>query len=377
LGRSPTLSEGLGVGGQRETGLSLERIQTALKRQHKIILAYWLGLDESYLWLISPSQVKPFRLPPEVEIEKKLEDYNRAIHEDEHPERSAAGKELYDMLVGPAKAFIADGDGIVVVPHRKLENFNFETLIVPGPSPHYWIDDVHVQNVSFLGALISPRTSPSRDVTKELLVVGAPVLADKRFPVLKQAAPEMERVVSHFPAGRATVIAGKDATPHAYLASHPAQFRRLHFVTHGTSSTVLENPLDSAIILSPSEGRDASAADQRDSYMLYGKDIINTPLHADLVTVSACYGVGREYSGEGMVGLAWAFMRAGAHQVVAALWEVDDASTPQLMDDFYGELSKGKSAAEALRTAKRKMLHTGGRNSRPYYWASLQLYTGS
>ena len=69
-------------------------------------------------------------------------------------------------------------------------------------------------------------------------------------------------------------------------------------------------------------------------------------------------------------------MRVGAHQVVAALWEVDDAANADLMDQFYGELTKGKSAAEALRDGKLAMLHSKGPRRRPYYWASLQLYTG-
>jgi len=66
------------------------------------------------------------------------------------------------------------------------------------------------------------------------------------------------------------------------------------------------------------------------------RDIVQHPLHADLVMISACYGGGeRAYSGEGLVGLAWAFLRAGAHNVIAGLWPVTDASTEQLMDRFY------------------------------------------
>ena len=60
------------------------------------------------------------------------------------------------------------------------------------------------------------------------------------------------------------------------------------------------------------------------------------------MTISACYGAGtRAYTGEGLVGLSWAFLRAGAHNVVAALWEVDDASTPQLMGAMYRKLREG------------------------------------
>jgi CHAT domain-containing protein len=210
-----------------------------------------------------------------------------------------------------------------------------------------------------------------------MLLVGSPILADKRYPVLKQASVELDKVAGHFAAAQKLVIAGKDATPQAYLASNPGRFRLLHFATHGTSNTVLEDPLDTAIVLSPAQGSPSSAAEGEPTYLLSGKDILKAPLHADLVVISACYGLGREYSGEGLVGLEWAFMRAGAHQVIAAHWEVDDASGPQIMDDFYGAYTKNTSTVEALRDAKLKMLHSAGVHRHPYYWASLQLYTGS
>ncbi len=42
------------------------------------------------------------------------------------------------------------------------------------------------------------------------------------------------------------------------------------------------------------------------------------------------------------MGLSWVFLRAGAPNVIGALWEVSDGSTPQLMDAFYRELFRGK-----------------------------------
>ncbi|HZD96431.1 MAG TPA: CHAT domain-containing protein, partial [Candidatus Sulfotelmatobacter sp.] len=64
------------------------------------------------------------------------------------------------------------------------------------------------------------------------------------------------------------------------------------------------------------------------------------------------------------------------HQVVAALWEVGDSTMPKLMDHFYSELGSGKSPPEALRAAKLDILRSKDFHKRPYYWASLQLYTG-
>jgi CHAT domain-containing protein len=92
------------------------------------------------------------------------------------------------------------------------------------------------------------------------------------------------------------------------------------------------------------------------------------------VTVSACYSAGEPpYSSEGLVGLSWAFLRAGARNVIAALWDASDASTEQLMDKFYDELEKGAPPDAALRAAKLSLLHNRDFQN-PFYWAPFQLY---
>jgi CHAT domain-containing protein len=82
-----------------------------------------------------------------------------------------------------------------------------------------------------------------------------------------------------------------------------------------------------------------------------------------------------------LVGLSWAFVRAGAHNVIAALWEVSNApSTSELMDSFYKGLSRGQDPASALRDAKLSFLHSSNSRAvfkKPYYWAPFQLYAGS
>ncbi len=102
------------------------------------------------------------------------------------------------------------------------------------------------------------------------------------------------------------------------------------------------------------------------------------PLHARLVTISSCYGSGlRAYAGEGLVGLSWAFLRAGAHNVIGALWEVNDASTPLLMDRLYAGLEAGSTPDDALRAAKLSLIHSPAVYRKPLYWGGFQLYTGS
>jgi CHAT domain-containing protein len=181
----------------------------------------------------------------------------------------------------------------------------------------------------------------------------------------------MKQVKKYFPGAQTRVLEGEHATPAAFLKNNPERFSYLHFVTHGTASHT--RPLESAVILS----KESSS----DTYKLYARDIVQHRLGADLVTISACNGAGtRAYSGEGLVGLSWAFLRAGAHNVIGALWEVSDASTPQLMDALYSGLSQGKDPATALRDAKLSLLHSADSSSvfkKPFYWAPFQLYAGS
>ena len=124
------------------------------------------------------------------------------------------------------------------------------------------------------------------------------------------ASSEMQQIQQQVGTRNATVFSREHATPAAYLDAGPQQFAYIHFVAHGVASRI--DPLDSAIILS----RSSSA---EDSFKLHARDIIQHPIRADLVTISACYGSGaRSFAGEGPVGLAWAFLRAGAHNVIGA-----------------------------------------------------------
>ena len=94
--------------------------------------------------------------------------------------------------------------------------------------------------------------------------------------------------------------------------------------------------------------------------------------------MSACRSAGeRTYSGEGLVGFAWAFLRAGAQRVIAGLWDVDDRSTAELMDALYARLSAGDAPARALRDAKLSLLRRGDNFAKPYYWAPFQMFTVS
>ncbi len=373
--------------------------QQVARQDGSTILFYWLGEKQSYLWAITRQKTSLFFLPPESEIKAAVQRYGKALvgPQDVLDTANEDGRWLYHTLISPAHAMLAAQPSgakahlicrscgtaeavpfpgsasveaspkVVIVPDSSLNSLNFETLLVSEPKLHYWIEDATITNVSSLRLLSA--THKIGKNTPNLLIMGDAVSPSTDYPNLPKAAVEMDSIEKHFAPSQQQVFKREHASPPAYLASKPEQFSYIHFVAHGTASRL--SPLDSAIVLSK-----ATAAD--DSFKLYARDIVQHPLHAELVTISTCYGQGtRAFSGEGMVGLSWAFLRAGAHNVIGALWEVSDISTPQLMDQLYRELKKERTPDAALRSAKLSLLRSDSAFRRPFYWAPFQLYAGS
>jgi CHAT domain-containing protein len=372
--RGRTLAEGLGFL-QPATTFKPDPLhaQAIAARVGSTILFYWLGEKQSYLWAITPRKTALFTLPPKSQIDPIVQRYRTALANQQEflPTADADGRALYQILVAPAQALLPRNSKVVIIPDGSLNTLNFETLLVAGPdassAPHYWIEDATIADASSLRLLAAAR-APSKHASS-LLLLGNAISPNPDYPELQKASVEMESIEKHFSAARQQTFAREKATPASYLANKPQQFSYIHFVAHGTASRA--SPLDSAIVLS-------RASKEDDSFKLYARDIIHSPLRADLVTISTCYGAGaRAYSGEGLVGLSWAFLRAGAHNVIGALWEVSDVSTPELMDQLYGELTKGKNPDAALRDAKLSLLRSGNSFRKPFYWAPFQLYTGS
>ena len=104
------------------------------------------------------------------------------------------------------------------------------------------------------------------------------------------------------------------------------------------------------------------------------RDMYNLHLSAELVVLSACdTALGKDIEGEGLVGIAHAFISAGSKSVVASLWKVDDRATAALMAEFYrAMLRDGLPPAAALRTAKEK-IRQQKMWSAPYFWAGFVL----
>jgi len=383
--RARTLAQGLGGAECKDKTFAPVALNpTAVaKKAGATILYYWLGEKQSYLWAITPDKVTMFTLPAEGKINPLVERYREVLRGSQDPleeglRANRTGVALYSMLLAPAEEVIRAGARrpVMILADGALSELNFETLVVPGNADgekaHYWIEDETVISAPSLAMLATAK--PVRGDSKRLLLLGDAVSPDKDFPELPFAAQEMKEIEKHFVAGDEAVFARQQATSAAYLTSGPRQYAYIHFVTHGLASRA--DPLDSAIILSRAPRGALGKTVDEGSFKLYAREIMKLPIDARLVTISACNGSGaRRFVGEGLVGLSWAFLKAGAHNAIGALWEVSDASTPRLMDTLYQGLGEGQTPAEALRRAKLGLLHSTGNYRKPFYWAPFQLYT--
>jgi CHAT domain-containing protein len=190
---------------------------------------------------------------------------------------------------------------------------------------------------------------------------------------LAHARSEVLSIARLFPPDRRQVRLGGAATESGFKKEDLAQYRILHLATHGLIDD--SAPGRSGLLLAPGDGTEDG--------LLQGTEILNLKLDADMVVLSACgSGLGTLVRGEGLVGLSRAFFYAGTRSLVVSLWNVDDASTAEVMKAFYRRLSRGPSRgpspglsrAEALREAKRDLLRSDRPlYHHPYYWAPLVL----
>ena len=68
--------------------------------------------------------------------------------------------------------------------------------------------------------------------------------------------------------------------------------------------------------------------------------------------------------------LIHALFAAGVPRVIASQWNVDSASTSQLMQSFYRSLGKNRTVPEAMFDARNEMIR---KTPHPYYWAGFSV----
>ncbi|PFX30439.1 Tetratricopeptide repeat protein 28 [Stylophora pistillata] len=138
----------------------------------------------------------------------------------------------------------------------------------------------------------------------------------------------------------------------------------VHIASHGKMET-------GEILLAPNTTRENTQPQEMD-YLMTMKDVLQAGLRAQLVVLSCCHTARGEVMAEGVVGIARAFLGAGARSVVVTLWAIEDEATLEFMSFFYDALTKGKRASEALNEAM-KCLRESGNFKDVKQWAPFVL----
>jgi CHAT domain-containing protein len=330
-----------------------------------------------------------FQLPPAAEMAMFVDMLTDAEALALPARMRALGREACSKLLGPVLDKIR-GKNLVIIPGGDLGQFPFQLLVEPGQdryliescgiryAPSFTVLDLQrrwFQNARrprpervlwALGDPIYESTDARLNTGKNLTLSGGEAVHDYRLPRLKNSRAEVQSLALLFGPKTATVLlderASEAAVKAASVSGELRQHRYVHFASHAILG--LDDGKQPALVLS------LVGNDQEDG-ILQLDEITNLKLNADLVVLSACQtGKGRLHNGEGVRGLARAFLYAGSKGVVCSLWSVDDQETANLMVDFYRHLQKGRSAPEALREAQLAMIRAG---KAPLYWAPFVL----
>ncbi|MBO0719277.1 MAG: CHAT domain-containing protein [Blastocatellia bacterium] len=207
----------------------------------------------------------------------------------------------------------------------------------------------------------------SLQMTRSAFETGA-TGADARFSRLLNTRREAAAILALVPSRQRKQALDFQASRPTALNHDLANYRIIHFATHGLLNNL--HPALSGIVLSLVD----EEGNPQDGFLRL-QDIYNLKLPAELVVLSACQtGLGKEIKGEGLIGLTRGFMYAGTPRVVASLWKVDDRATSELMKGFYqGMLGPERlRPAAALRQAQLRIWRENQWRA-PYYWAAFLL----
>ena len=258
--------------------------------------------------------------------------------------KKEALKELYNTFIDPIAALL-HGDEITIVPDGPLAFVPFSALI--NQHSRYLSETLRIRLIPSLTSLKLTAECPEgyHSKTGALLVgdprVGVQVIINGKctdLPPLPWAKEEVEMIGAIL---NTKPLTGKSATKAAVLRRINS-VALVHIAAHGLPGT-------GEIILSP------DPASKPGDILLTMKDILDSNLRARLVVLSCCHSGRGEVKAEGVVGIARAFLGAGARSVVVTLWAIDDKATKEFMKHFYKHLSEGQCVSKCLHQARKHL----------------------
>ncbi|OQX80859.1 MAG: hypothetical protein B6D61_01425 [Bacteroidetes bacterium 4484_249] len=286
---------------------------------------------------------------------------------------NSVGYKLFSLIFRPLEDYISKEE-LIVIPSQYISMIPFDALPIElTENPKRMIESYTIWNefsiLSFLHddkpenkknnvLAVAPRFNKQQKQAIALLTK-----RDTGLINLPGAKTECENIGNIF---NTKILYGTNATRSEFEAYCP-DYEIIHLSTHAIPDK--DNKETIRLVFS-----DYQETNKEGSIDMY--EILNLPLHADLVVLSACKtGVGEMSKGEGNMNLAWAFNKAGAKSVLVSLWDANDYASSVIMPKFYKYLSKGFTKPQALRKAKLDFIRSSDEVTlSPYFWAGFEYW---
>ena len=291
----------------------------------------------------------------------------RSVRPKSHPScfETKSLQTFYNVVIDPIRDLL-HSDEVVIVPQGPLCLAPYAALM--DLKSNYLCETFKIRLLPSLYSLRLIQNCPADWHSKTgALLVGDPwvqevpvVYGKKPLEQLEWAEKEVQMIgeILH-----TVPLVGKQATKDEIL-TRISSVALVHIAAHGNMET-------GEIALAPNTTRSSPIPDKED-YLLTMKDVLKAKIRARLVVLSCCHSAWGEVKSEGVVGIARAFLGAGARSVLVSLWAIDDEATMEFMKVFYQQLVHGRSASEALNKAMKSMRESD-RFSAVKYWAPFVL----
>ena len=291
------------------------------------------------------------------------------------------GRYMYDYFIAPIENELNKYKKIIINPDGILAFLPFETFIMP--DGRYLVEKFDISYIQSLAVSEIIKTRNYSSARKDFIGFGGADYASfdvtstssnysflniNRWNNLPGTISEIDKIGSLY--DTQDIYSGENLTESLVKKLSEKnvlkRFKIIHFAVHGL--VLPEKPWLSALVLTDPD------IFKEDGYLNIN-EIVKLDLEADFVNLSACEtGLGKIYGGEGVVGLAQAFLIAGANSMSVSLWQVADNATKEFMVGLYKLVTyQNYTFNQGMSEMKRKFI-ASRRYNHPYYWAPFIFY---
>ncbi len=319
-------------------------------------LSYALGQRRAYVWVRDERGLRAAVLAESpAQIERKLDALAKLG-------KTRDAREVHSVLLALSGTLLPPGilatgtNSIDVVAEGRLANVPFAALRSPFDHSRHLVETHGVRMITSMFETRGGAPVPRRGLAFVGVSSGNGNVrsAPRVFPGLGTTRAEGQMLTTLFGKrdgeSRVKLLAGNDGDAASIKDLWSRGADVVHFATHGLANP--RQPLASLLLL-------PAASKQGEPTYLTAGQVQEWQGDTGLVFLGACEtAAGPARFGDGIPGLPRAFLRAGAHGVVATLWPVEDVAASQFSLDFYRRFAAEGNAARALAETQRAWLAT-------------------